>query len=256
MQRCMDRYHVDGPHERGRIRVDGQRKFALDFGGQPVLVGVVQVNIKGCESAQNGTTDAAGRDDTDVHSLDVIGALDAVGYVPATIDDPFVRGKVVANESEDLHNSVLGDTDAVAIGLFDHGDAVADCCVEINVIRTDAGRDRELQFWRLRDPFCGQIGRLEWLGNHDVSARELPFWVVIKYRDAVACALRRVPGDGIWVEDEKNLGHVASFYDAGLAGVAPSGCAAQNAATGSATVVDALGTTPRRSTPVTPDLRA
>ena len=70
----------------------------------------------------------------DLHALQVVGALDAVGDVPAAVDDPLVGGDVVAHEREDHHHDVLGDADAVAVGDLGDGDAVLDRRLQVDVV--------------------------------------------------------------------------------------------------------------------------
>ena len=46
---------------------------------------VVRVHVEGLESAQHHKADAAGRDGADMHALNVIGTLDAIGDVPTAL---------------------------------------------------------------------------------------------------------------------------------------------------------------------------
>jgi hypothetical protein len=78
-----------------------------------MLVGVMELDVEGLQPLKHGKTDAAGADSADIHAFEVIGALDAVGDVPAASDDPTVRRDVVAHEREDHHDDVLGDADRV-----------------------------------------------------------------------------------------------------------------------------------------------
>src|SRR6202012_5084988 len=91
------------------------------------------------QPAQHGPTYPARGDHTDVHPLQVIGALDTVRDVPATVGGPAVRRHEVANQGQDLHDGVLGDADAVAVGRLGTGDVPLLRRVEVHVIRANAG---------------------------------------------------------------------------------------------------------------------
>jgi hypothetical protein len=93
--------------------VKSQAELLLDVCRQPVAIGVVQLDVEGLEAAQHGKADAAGSDGSDLHALEVIRALDAVGNVPSAAHDPAVGRDVVAHERQDHHDDVLGDTDRV-----------------------------------------------------------------------------------------------------------------------------------------------
>ena len=68
---------------------------------------------------------------------------------------------------------MFGDADGVAVGHFGDGDPAVDCGLQIDVVRADAGRDRELQLRRLRDAVRGQVRRPERLRDHDLGVGQL-----------------------------------------------------------------------------------
>ena len=70
------------------VGMEGQVQLFFDLGRQAVPIGVVQLDVERLEPPQHGQADAAGRDGADVHAFDVVGALDAIGDVPALLDDP------------------------------------------------------------------------------------------------------------------------------------------------------------------------
>ena len=83
--------------------------------------------------------------------------------MPALVDHPLVRGQVIAHQGEDQHDGVLGDTDAIAIGDFGHRQAPVHRRLQVDMIRPNPRRDRQLQLGRLGDPCGGQVRRPEGL---------------------------------------------------------------------------------------------
>ena len=118
-----------------------------------MLVEIVQLHVERLQPAKHRQADAAGGDRADMHAFEIVGALDAVGDVPAAFDDPVVGGDVVAHQREDHHHHVLGDADRVAVGDLRNRDALLDGGLQVGVVGADAGGDGELQLLRLGDPF-------------------------------------------------------------------------------------------------------
>ena len=145
----------------------------LDLVVEPVLVGVVQVDVERLEAAEHAEADAAGAERADRHALQVVGALHAVGDVPAALRHPLVGRDVVAHQREDHHHDVLGDADAVGVRDLGDGDAVLHRRLQVDVVGADAGGDRQLQVRRLGDPLGGQVGRPERLRDDDVGVGQL-----------------------------------------------------------------------------------
>ncbi len=78
----------------------------------------------------------------------------------------------VADESEDLHDRVLGHADAVAPGDLGDCDPSCDSRVEIDVVRSDSRGDGEFEIRCFRDALLGQVGRPEGLRDDDVGVDE------------------------------------------------------------------------------------
>ena len=79
-------------------------------------VDVRELHLERVQAAQHGKADASRGDGAHGHALEVVGARDAVGDVPAAGDDGLVGGDVVADQPEDHHHHVLGHGDGVAEG--------------------------------------------------------------------------------------------------------------------------------------------
>ena len=138
-----------------------------------MTIGVVQLDVERLQAAQHGQADAAGRDGSHLHALEVVRALDAVGDVPAASHDPSVGGDVVAHQREDHHDDVLGDADRVRVGDLGDGDPAVDRRLQVDVVGADARGDGDLQIPRLGDPLGSEVGGPEGLGDHDVGVDEL-----------------------------------------------------------------------------------
>ena len=116
------------------------------------------MHIEGFQAPQHGKANAAGGDGADMHAFDVIGALDAIGDVPAALHHPLIGRNVIANERQDHHDHMLGNADRIAEGDLGDCDLVFHRRLKVGVIRTNAGGDHKLQFGRLGEPLGGHIG--------------------------------------------------------------------------------------------------
>ena len=67
-------------------------------------------------------------------SFEVVGALDAIGDVPAAFDHPAIGRDVVAHERENHHHDVLSDADRVAISDLGDGHALVHGGLQIRVV--------------------------------------------------------------------------------------------------------------------------
>ena len=68
---------------------------------------------------------------------------------------------------------MLGNTDAVAVGDFSDDDFSLDGGLQIDVIRSDTGGDRQLELGRLGDALRGQVRRPKRLRDHDLRIWQL-----------------------------------------------------------------------------------
>ena len=78
------------------------------------------------------------------------------------------------HEDENQHDHVLGDADAVAVRDLGDGDPAIDRRLEIDVIRADPRRDRELQVGRDGEALRRQVRGPEGLGDHDLGLGSSP----------------------------------------------------------------------------------
>ena len=137
--------------------MEGHAELLLDLGRQAVSVRVVEADVERLQPAQHRGADPPGADGADLHPFEVVRAGHGVGDVPAAVDSPLVRGQVVAHEDENQHDHVLGDADAVAVGDLRDGDSAVDRRLEIDMIRADPRRDRELQVGRHGEALRRQV---------------------------------------------------------------------------------------------------
>ena len=105
--------------------------------------------------------------------LQVVGAGGHLADVPAATQHFLVCGHVVADQRQYLHNHVLGDADDVATGYLRDGDAAFRRRGEIEVIRTDAGGEKELEVGSVLNALAANIGRPEGGGDEHVGGGEM-----------------------------------------------------------------------------------
>ena len=173
MQRRVDGDHVADLDQRLDVRMEGEAELLLHLLRQPVLVVVMQLDVERLETAERREADAPGGDGADIHAFEVVGALDAVGDVPAASDHPAIRRDVIAHQRQDHHDDVLGDAERVAIGHLGDGDALVHRRLQIGVIGADAGGDDELELLRLLDALARHVGGPEGLRDDDLGVGQL-----------------------------------------------------------------------------------
>ena len=123
-----------------------------------VTVRVVQMHVERLQAAQHREADPAGGDRADMHALEIIGTLGAIGDVPSALDHPLVRRDIVAHQAQNHHHHVFRDTDGVAVGDLSDRDLVINRRLQVDMVRANAGGDRKLEVLRPGDAFGGQIG--------------------------------------------------------------------------------------------------
>ena len=120
----------------------------LDLGGQRLVV-VVQklLAVEGLETAEDTLADTADSDGANDLALEVVLLLGGGGDIPVAALNHLVGGDEVADEEEDGHDDVLSDGDDVGAGDLGHGDTAIGGVggVEVDVVRTDAGGDGDLE---------------------------------------------------------------------------------------------------------------
>ncbi len=162
LQRGMDVDDVHRADQGVHVWVIGEPQLLLHMGRQSTSVEVVQPHVKWLEPTHYCLSDAPCRDDADIESLKVVGAFNAVGDVPAAVDHPLVRRKVIAHQCQDLHDGMLSHTDAVAVRHLGDGDTRLDRSIQVNMVRADSRRQCQLQLGRLgnslRTEICGPEG--------------------------------------------------------------------------------------------------
>jgi len=98
MQRTIDGDDIADLDHVLDVWMPGQIEFFFHRLRQSVAVIIVQVHVEGFQAPQHGETDAARRDRAHMHAFDVIGALDAVGDVPAALHHPLIGRDIIADE--------------------------------------------------------------------------------------------------------------------------------------------------------------
>src|SRR5208282_2600824 len=122
IKRTMDCDYVAFLHHRPSVRMIGHIEFPLHGRGEAVVIGIMQLDIEWLEPPQDRLADAAGRDGSHVHSLEIVRSGDAIGDIPSSFDYPLIRWNVVPHQRKNHHYHVLGNADAIGISYFGDGD--------------------------------------------------------------------------------------------------------------------------------------
>jgi len=96
MQRAIDGDDIADLDHVLDVWMPGNVQFFFHRLRQPVAVIIVQMHIEGFQAFQHGKANAAGGDGAGMHAFDVIGALDAIGDVPAALHHPLIGRNVIA----------------------------------------------------------------------------------------------------------------------------------------------------------------
>mmetsp|Transcript_21820 Transcript_21820/g.30829 ORF Transcript_21820/g.30829 Transcript_21820/m.30829 type:complete len:305 (+) Transcript_21820:399-1313(+) len=184
VERAVDSHYIADLDHVFDFGVVSQVQLFFDRLGEAVAVSVVELAAKGVHTAQNSQTDTARGDGPDVHTFNVVSALYAVSDVPAAVDDLVVTRDVVADQRQDHHADVFGDRDGVAEGHFRHSHVSLDGSVEVHVVGTDTSSQAHLEVRGAGDPLCGDVVRVERLGDdhfrvHELFVHSAPFAVFV-----------------------------------------------------------------------------
>lgn len=127
--------------------LDAARPDCLLAVGREVGEVEVQVllGVERRESLEHTVTDAARADRADDLALEVERVARDLGDLPVTACDLLVRGHEVAHEEQDAHHDVLSDRGHVRARHLDDIDVLLGGGVEVNMVGTDTGGDRDLE---------------------------------------------------------------------------------------------------------------
>jgi len=87
VERAVDGHHVAMRNHVRRAFVVNQAKLILNGLWEAMTVAVVKLAVKWMHATENSKADASCCNSTDVHTFDIVGALNAVGDVPAAVKD-------------------------------------------------------------------------------------------------------------------------------------------------------------------------
>lgn len=130
----------------------------LNLGRERLVVVVEQLlAVEGLQTTEHTLTDAADGNGADDFALEVELVLGRSRDVPVTTADLVVRGHKVAHQDEDGHDYVLGDGHDVGARDLGDGDAAVGLVggVQVDVVRTNTGRDCQLQLLGLGQTLGG-----------------------------------------------------------------------------------------------------
>ena len=84
-----------------------------------------------------------------------------------------MRGNIITHEREDHRHRMLCRADAVAIGDLGDRNPALHRRPKIYMVGADAGSNCELEILCLSDSLGIEVGRPEWLRDHDFRVRQL-----------------------------------------------------------------------------------
>lgn len=120
------------------------RLFAVLREATEVVVQVL-LGVEGHEPLKDAVADAARADGANDLALEVECVARDLGDLPVPALNLLVGGYEVAHEEQDAHHDVLSDRGHVRARHFDDIDVLLGGGVEVDVVRTDTGGDRELE---------------------------------------------------------------------------------------------------------------
>lgn len=136
----------------------------LNLGLKWLVVVVKQLlAVEWLKTAQDTLANATNGNGSDNLILQVELVLRDGGNIPLTTANLLVCWDEVANQSKNGHNDMLSDRNNIAASNLGDGDATVSLVgsIQINVIRSNAGSDGELQILSLRQAFGGEIPGVE-----------------------------------------------------------------------------------------------
>lgn len=164
VQRAIDGHNITLPQHLLQSVHPPAPDLLLYFGLEWLVIEVQQLlAFKRLQSSQDPLADPAYGNGTDDLVLEIVLALGHASDVPAPVCDLLVRGYEITDQDEDGHDGVFCHRDHIRASDFDDGDTAIGLVgsVEIDMVRTDAGSDGELEFFGLGQALGGQVARVE-----------------------------------------------------------------------------------------------
>ncbi len=146
--------------------------FLLNLGFQRLIVEVQQfLAVEWLESAQHTLANTPNSDCTNNLVFKVIFIFSNSGNIPVATGNLFVSWNEVANECEDGHEHMLCHRYDVGAGHFRDSDTTIGfvCGIEVNVVRSNAGGNGELELLSFSQSFGGQVTWMEADGNERLA---------------------------------------------------------------------------------------
>lgn len=127
--------------------------------------------VEGFESSQHTLANTPNSDCTYDLVLKVIFVLSNSGDVPVPTSDLLVSWNKVANKGKDSHEDMLCHGYHVGPSHFSDDDPTIGlvCGIEVNVVRSNAGSDGELELLSFGEPFGSQVTWMEADSNEQLA---------------------------------------------------------------------------------------
>ena len=164
VQRAVDGDYVTLGQHLLQIIHTSAPNLLLNFGFKRLVIEIQQLlAVEGLQSPQHTFANAPNSDCTHYFVLKIIFVLGNGGDVPVSTRNLFVSWDEVANKGEDSHEHMLCHRHDVRASDLSDCDATVSliCSIQVNVIRSNAGCDREFELLSFSKPFGGQVTWME-----------------------------------------------------------------------------------------------
>jgi hypothetical protein len=171
VQWAVDGYHVALGNHLLETTHSATSNVLLNLRFQRLIVEIQKLlTVKRLQPSQYTFTNTANSHGPDNLALEVVLAFGRFGDVPIATLNLFMCWDEITDKAKDSHNDVLRNRNNITSGDLSDGDPTVGLVgsVQVDVVRTNASSDGELQFFGLGQPLGGEIARMETGGNRKV----------------------------------------------------------------------------------------
>ncbi len=171
MQRAIDGNYVALGQHLVQIVYASASNLLFNLGLKRLIIKVQQfLAVEWLESSQHALANTPDSDGTYNLVLKVVFVLSNSGDVPVSTRNLLVSWDKIADKGENGHENMLCHGHNVGASHFSNSDTTVGfvCGIEVNMVRSNAGGDCELELLSLGESFRGQITRMETDSNEQL----------------------------------------------------------------------------------------
>lgn len=176
MQRAVDGHDITLGKHLLEVLDTAAANLLLNLGLEGLVVVVEQLlAVEGLQTTEHTLANTANGYSSDDLVLQVILLLGDSSHIPVAASDLLVRGNEVAHQDEDGHQDVLCHGHDVGPRDLGDGDAAVGLVggVQIHMVRSNTGRDGNLQLLRLGQALGGEVAGVEAIRGQLTNQSEL-----------------------------------------------------------------------------------